>query len=92
MMFRRCSCRLLPHCRELFFDLVLHILQSSETSYLIKAGCTVTHLVHGQELVDSLKLVLVHEERPFAVLVGIPVSRAAISTDRHGRNGTSGGT
>ena len=41
-----------------------HSLQSSETLYPIDAGSTVTCLVHGQELVDSMKPALVHEDRP----------------------------
>ena len=44
----------------------LHHLQKFETSHSIDAGHTVTCLVHGHELVDSLKPALVHDDRPIA--------------------------
>ena len=46
----------------------LNFLHSSEAAHPIDVGSTVTCLVHGQELVDSLKPALVHEDRFFAVL------------------------
>ena len=45
---------------------VLRFLESSETSHSIDAGHTVTCLVHDQDLVDSLKPALVHDDRPIA--------------------------
>ena len=52
-------------------------------------------LVHGQELVDLLKLVLGHEDRPIAdPRLGrhIPFSEVPTTTCQHGRSITSGGT
>ena len=46
----------------------LHFLRGSDTAHLIDAGSTVARLVHSQELLDPLKLALVHENRPIAEL------------------------
>ena len=72
----------------------LHFLQSSETTHPIDTGSTVTLLVYGQELVDSLKPALVHEDRPIADSCLIRHSSfGSCDHDRPTReSGTSGGT
>ena len=65
----------------------LHFLHSSDTSCPIDAGPTVMCLVHGQELVDSLKPALLHGDlclgrrKPRSQLTNMGAAAQAVGRD-----------